>query len=270
MHRKSRSFAVVLGAAVLLGSLGGCGGKGPLDAGLDLALDGTWKGIDGLVVEFAGGQATIVDFGSSPLGTNATVLQVGEPFIRNISCGPDSCTGQILDPEIVNGILQSYDLEGVEIERSGDQITLWSDALPDGLSTFTPADGEGGGEGPGTGQLTRSSSCAEWWAELTRVGSWKVTYYNKFMSGELDVSDWSWTFTQPDRYVSPFTSGEAITTGTVGFDDNYAGRGLCRIKRFADSGHQMSPFFPISYEGGAMRLSEFSDREDFYMEITAN
>jgi hypothetical protein len=163
-HRATAALALL----TLAGGMSACGN--PIDAALDFGLEGTWKGIDGLAIEFDGNQAVVTDFGSSSLGTNSSVFHTGQPFVKDIACDESGCTGQIVDPEIVNGILQSVGFEGVTIETNGDQITMRRTASGE-ASTFTKVSTPGGG----TGGTLSLDSCEGWREAFAAKGTWKVT-----------------------------------------------------------------------------------------------
>lgn len=267
----TRTCAPALTALALAGALAGC--SDPVDAVIDFALEGTFQDMDGLVVEFADDEARIVDFGDSPLGTNPGVLGVGDAFITGIECDAVSCTGEVVDPVFVDEVLESYDMTGVEIERDGDQLTLRSTAFEGGVSLLSPADEDEEPGTPGDGTLTASASCAEWWAAVTEVGTWQLTYINDRINYQgSPPEEVTFTFSGAGEYAisNPAAIGLAKPTGTVEFDEKIFGTDYCRFRLHDSDDFQVKVFFPHSLEGGTMRFNLASDHALDWWEFEAN
>jgi hypothetical protein len=241
----------------------------PIDAGLDFALEGTWEGIDGLTIEFEGDQAVIADFGDSPLGTNPSVLGVGDPFIDQIECGEESCTGRIVDPVIVNGVLEQIGHDAVTIEGDEAELSFSSPALS-GTATFTPADG-----GPGTGgggDVQMSASCSEWWDAVTEVGTWRIVdVQNPPDFQGAPPSEVTLTFSGENRFEfsDPAAMGYSVGTGEISFDEKIFGTDYCRFVMWTDEGHQIRVLFPRYLSGNELRLDLASEGDTRYWLLQA-
>jgi hypothetical protein len=255
MRLLTHRVTAVLSLLVLVGGLTACGN--PIDAGLDIALEGTWKDIDGLAIEFDGDQAVVTDFGSSPLGTNSSVFHTGQPFVKGITCDENACTGQVVDPEIVNGILQSVGFEGVAIEQDGDQITLRRTGSG-AVSTFTKVDTGTGG----TGGTLSMNSCDGWRDAFAAKGTWKVTewWVGDGSGGLRDnmatgvYSDYTLQFTGTTLVRERFTTH---LSGTTQAHDQTSDSpavmlyGDCRVT----SDLNLGPLFARSLSGGTAVLA---------------
>ncbi|HEU4698349.1 MAG TPA: hypothetical protein VFS40_04165, partial [Gemmatimonadales bacterium] len=260
-----------LAALALAGGLAACGN--PIDAALDFGLEGTWKGIDGLAIEFDGNQAVVTDFGSSPLGTNSSVFRTGQPFLKGISCDENACTAEVVDPEIVDGILQSIGFEGVTIVKDGDRITMRRN--DDGeTSTFTKAASNPGTGGGGT--LATTASCTQWWTAVKAGNPWKVTRLVD-PSNERDAppsKDVQITFsgTRAFTVTNPDAIGWGATKGNLYFDEKIFGTDYCRFVFWAtdDAGvetGQMQVWFMKALSGGKLRVNLSYLGEDSYWEL---
>ncbi len=66
---------------------------------IDEIIAGYWESVDEMVIEVKEDEAVVVEFGSSPLGTNKSVFNTGDPFIKNLSrTDANSWTGDVLQP----------------------------------------------------------------------------------------------------------------------------------------------------------------------------
>ncbi len=251
MHFAVRRCRLVLLALPLSLSLA-C--SNPIDAGLDFALEGTWEGIDGLTIEFEGDQAVIADFGDSPLGTNPSVLGIGDPFIDQIECGEESCTGRIVDPVLVGGVLEQVGHAAVTIDGDEAELVFSSPALAGTAAVFTPASG-----GPGTGgggDLQTSASCSQWWSAVTEVGTWRIVDVQNPPDWQgPPTSEVTLTFSGENRYEfsDPEAMGYSIGTGEINFDEKIFGTDYCRFVFWSDEGHQIRVLFLRYLTGGELR-----------------
>lgn len=239
-------------AALLV--LGGCGNP------IDEALEGVWTGVDGLTIEFDGDKAVVTDFGSSPLGTNRSVFHTGDAFIEDIECDDTGCEGQIVDPELVNGILASYRRVNVMIETAGTLITLRSQALPGTVAQFTQiSTGEEGGGGGGS-TLQQSAACSQWWSGVKAGGPWTVTEVNNGSTAGAPSKTVTLTFSGTDHYTitNSVEVGEAPASGGTGtfgniiFTDNFSG--YCRFAFWSQGQNQVRVWFMRSLSGGRLEV----------------
>jgi hypothetical protein len=252
MHLPPRSLQTAAFCLSALVVLGGCGN--PVDA----ALEGIWRDFDGLTVEFDGDQAVVTDFGSSPLGTNRSVFTTGDAFIEDIECDDTGCTGQIVDPELVNGILQRVSREMVIIETDGALITLRSRALEGEQSQLSKVGGgeEGGGGGGST--LQQTAACSQWWTSVKSGGPWTVTEVTKDGITAPPSKTVTLTFSGTDHYTitNPLAVGEASAPGSTDafgdiiFTDDFSG--YCRFAFWNQGQHQVRVWFMRSLSGGRL------------------
>ena len=257
LHNRSALLALI---AIGTG-IAGC--RNPIDSALDFALEGTFEGIDGLTIDFSGDEAVVTDFGNSPLGTNPGVFSTGGAFIEDIECDDNGCTGQIVDPVLVNGLLQSYSHEMVIIEQDGNNIRLMSRALAGGEATFAPSSGNPGGNPGGNNSLDGTASCAEWWAVLKGKGTWNITTVFSGQLGDVthNYSNYTMTFsgTNQVRIQYDYDDGHSVDTkdeqSAIVFTDNFSGS-VCRL--YPNGGLGGEVWFPKSYSGGKVIFSDNS------------
>ncbi len=252
----SRTVSLCLTALVVLG---GCGN--PLDA----ALEGVWTGVDGLTIEFDGDQAVVTDFGSSPLGTNRAVFDTGDAFIEDIECDDTECLGQLVRPELVDGVLESYDRVVVSIEADGTLITLRSQALPGSTAQFTKSSGGDDEEEGGGSTLQQTASCSQWWAAVKAGGPWTVTEVSNNGTTGAPSKTVTLTFSGTDHYTitNSVEVGEAPagggsdTFGDIIFTDNFSG--YCRFAFWSQGQNQVRVWFMRSLSGGRLEVKLSTD-----------
>ncbi|MBF5044399.1 hypothetical protein FGE12_18515 [Aggregicoccus sp. 17bor-14] len=253
MHLLPRRAAAVLLRIAAVVALGGCGN--PIDA----ALEGVWTGVDGLTIEFDGNQAVVTDFGSSTLGTNRGVLDIGDAYIEDIACEDSGCEGQIVSPQLVNGTLVSYSRVNVIIEAAGTLITLRSQALPGSTAQFTKAGGGDAGGGGGS-TLQQTAACSQWWSAVKAGGPWKVTEVSNGGSSGAPSKTVTLTFSGTDHYTitNPDAVGEAPASGSTGtfgdviFTDNFSG--YCRFAFWSQGQNQVRVWFMRSLSSGRLEV----------------
>jgi hypothetical protein len=141
MRLRTRALSQ-LTALLLAGTvLTACGNDpGPLNG----QLEGSWKRADGLVIEFDGNKAKVTDFGDSPLGTNRSIYDTGDEFMRVDACDTHSCGGAVAVPEYANGILRRVRMDGVHLEYVAHRLTVSSFGTGDSTE-FTRVDSGTGG-----------------------------------------------------------------------------------------------------------------------------
>lgn len=263
-RRPGRVAARIVAAFVSAGAVG-CGGGGggdggfditdPIGSGLELALEGTFTGLDGLVVEFSGDEAVISDFGNSVFGTNPLVLPIGSPYIDGIACNESSCTGQIAVPREVDGALQGITREAATMTKAGDTIVVSSATL--GEQTFVPgvpSDGDGGVHSP---VLAHDAGCAKWWHALTGAAAWRKIYSSSFADDHGWQSVTTIRFFGDNHYELKWlteTGSEEAKTDVLTFDENFAGNGYCRLY-LKDGGYDSNVLFPHGLADGELSFA---------------
>ena len=95
------SLALVMSSATLVSCTEDPSDVDIEDVITDLVLEGRWEARTGLVIEFnADGHAIVVKFGDSVLGTNSSVFDIGDTFIRNITrVDHNTWSAEVLDTE---------------------------------------------------------------------------------------------------------------------------------------------------------------------------
>lgn len=200
-----RSWLAACASALLLAACGGGGGGGNdvIDdvIGAALNFEGQFEAADGLVIELDGeaaGTATIVGFGTSPLGTNTSLLSAGQPFARNVvRTGDTTFSADVIVPSYddekgkLNGT--SYAPVTISLESDTPVITGLPAGYPyaTGWTAYQPT--------AATPPDPFGVNCQEVWEPILAQGSgrWLVS---KSVWGSIyggvhpDYVDWTWTF----------------------------------------------------------------------------
>lgn len=153
--------------ALLTTSIAGIYSCNKIDESIDEAVDeyladfySTGEG--GLTIQFQGDKAVIADFGDSDLGTNSSVINEGDVYIKNITrTGPNKWSAEIIKGDYslnyggsTHKRLNSVTFEPTDLEVSGDNLSI---SNPDGWdiswkkSTKPNTNGNGNGNGNGSG-----------------------------------------------------------------------------------------------------------------------
>jgi hypothetical protein len=262
-----RSIVAAAVAAAVLTACGGGGSGGfditdPIGSVVNLALDGTFADFEGMTVEFDGEQAVITDHGDSIFSTAPSVLPLGSALVDDISCGENSCSGQVAVPTVVNGTLTGFTRETVTVTKDGDTLVLVSASL--GEKEYTPYTPPAAG----SGNLTQSASCQQWFEALAAVGTWRFTYINSidFTGAPAEEVKLRFHGTNSYEWTNNLYMGLANATGTFHFDEKIFGTDYCRF--YFDDGLS-AVAFPKSLSGGVLRMNLSYDSDVRYWELQA-
>lgn len=145
----------------------------PIDRGLEFVLEGTWKDLDGITVEFQGSDGLLRDLGGKAA---APGFSVGSPFFKGVQCSSSSsCTAQQAE---VTGQEVSWRDATISVSQGDMKVSEARTARSLGSWTRVQT-----GTMP-SGELTSKSSCSEWWAALVQGGPWRAKSCTNFWGHE--------------------------------------------------------------------------------------
>lgn len=151
-----RLITILSLAALLTTSVAGIYSCNKIDESIDEVVDEYLadfysSGEGGLTIEFTGDEAVIADFGDSHLGTNSSLINVGDVYIKNITrTGPNKWSAEIIQGDYLYSKLRSVTFEPTDLEVKGDDLYI---SNPDGwdISWKKSSNPNGSGNGNGNG-----------------------------------------------------------------------------------------------------------------------
>jgi hypothetical protein len=229
--------------------------RNPLDVAIDAALDfGDFTAPDGMVISVEGNEAVVRSFGSSPLGSNRSVFDVGGQVLRNIRTTSTSgvFTAEVLSPTFQGGVLASVSYADGELRiMSEDELRIT------GVSNI-PTSWARAPVNP-----TSTGECRAYWDPILINGStWEVVSWLTEMGQErigVSMEDVTFAF---------YSNGQARTTFTNVYTGEHYDSGL---QSYAHNYHFTSPldgnppwcrvtgvgtWFPVSFENGTLFVEQ--------------
>lgn len=197
--RRLRAWLAGCAGALMLAACGGGGGGDLLDRGIEAVLnfEGQFQALDGLAVELSGDTATILGFGDSPLGSNPSLLAVGQPFARNVQrTGNAGFSAEVVVPQYSGGVLSGVTYEPVSISLDGG-----TPAIGGAPAGYAYASGWTAYERPaGMPADAFGANCQAYWQPILEQGSarWRVLRgvgpFGSWDGIHPDKRNWIWTF----------------------------------------------------------------------------
>ncbi len=202
-------------SALLTTSIAGIYSCNKIDESIDEAVDEYLAdfysaGEGGLTIEFDGDEAVIADFGDSRLGTNSSVISVGDVYIRNITrTGTNKWSAEIIQGDYSLTKLNSVTFEPTELEVSGDDLHV---SNPDGWDIMWKKSTNPNGSGNGTGNGNGNGSGAG------------DTLYNEVIEGDT-YDEMMVRFTLPSGYSKLTVMTTEIGVGEKNSADMFVSKG---------------------------------------------
>ena len=237
--RHLRAWLAGCVGALVLAACGGGGGGDLLDRGIGAVLnfEGQFEALDGLAVELNGDTATVLGFGDSPLGSNPSLLAVGQPFARNVQrTGDASFSAEVAVPQYSGGVLSGLTYTPVSVSLEGGVPAI--SGAPAG---YPYAGGWQPYEPPGAMPPDAfGTDCQAYWQPILAQGSarWRVTRavgaFGAYDGVHPDKRNWTWSF-------SNFRSGRVHVAQR--YDS------LILDRTVTPHPHPDAPFAPFPLEG---------------------
>jgi hypothetical protein len=189
-----RFYAITITLCIFtLAAIVGISGCDKTDDAIDEVVDSYLKEFyasdKGLTIEFEGDQATIADFGTSYLGSDRSIIDIGDVYIKNITrTGPNKWSANIIEGTYNLSSLKSITYASTTITLDGTKLSF---SNPDKWDitwnkTTKPTTGTGG-----TGTSTTTPTTGD-------------TIYNQVIEGDMY-----------DKKIVRFTIPSGIKTLTV-------------------------------------------------------
>lgn len=209
MSATKRIVTAVSLSALLFAAVAGIYGCKKTDDTIDKVVDSYLKefyssGAEGLTIEFIGDEAVIADFGNSYLGSNNSVINVGDIYIKNITRkGPNKWSADIIQGDYTLRYLNSVAFESTDLTLDGDNLTI---SNPDKWDIMWKKASKptGGGSGDKCYEGTwYSPACGDskgviWTLKSDKTGS----FSNKDCNGICTPMVFSFTYTVSGNTIS--------------------------------------------------------------------
>lgn len=176
-----------------------------VDDVVDSYLAELYSSSSGLTIKIDGDEATITDFGTSYLGNNKSVIDIGDVYIRNIKrTGPAKWSAEIIEGDYYLSQLNSVSYVSTDLTVDGKSLSISNPDKWDIMWSETTNPGGGGG----------GNKCYEgtWYSNACGDSKGVIWTFNSDMTGSFSNKDCNGICTPMVFTFTYEVSGSTITT----------------------------------------------------------